>query len=146
MRLVSFIVGGHKVRRIVVRNVVLGSNDLALGLVDYFWPGSSSIGRYNAKAQDRNVIVSLAGPIAQRRYSPSSHWRRGARHDFEDIRNRIGEGEAADRYLRDAEVRAEQLVTEHWDKITRLAKALSQNVRDIVMSGEEMEAILRSPV
>jgi hypothetical protein len=38
------------------------------------------------------------------------------------------------------------VVTEHWDKITRLAKALSQNVRDIVMSGEEMEAVLSEDI
>lgn len=47
---------------------------------------------------------------------------------------------------RDVEERAEQLVAEHWDKITRLAKALSQNVRDIVMSGEEMEVILSEDI
>lgn len=136
---VRFVVGGRKVRRIIVRcRPPLGSNQD--GGVEY---SDASTGR-NAKARDRDIIVSLAGPLAQRRYSPSSHWRHGARQDFEDIRELIGEGEAADRYLRDAEARAEQLVTEHWDKITRLAKALWQNVRDTEMSGEEMEAILSS--
>jgi hypothetical protein len=130
----SFVLGGRKVRQIIVRNRLWRTH----GIV---WYDSAFTGR-SAKAKDREIIVSLAGPLAERRYSPKSHWRRGAGGDFKHIRKLIGEGEDADRYLRDAEARAEQFVAEHWDKITRLAKALSQNVRDIEMSGEEMEAIL----
>jgi hypothetical protein len=97
-----FVVGGRKVRRIIVR----GPPWRYLGNLDWAFVGYSSVstGR-NAKARDRDILVSLAGPLAQRRYSPYSHWRESARGDFENIRELIGEGEAADRYLRDAEAR-----------------------------------------
>jgi hypothetical protein len=70
----------------------------------------------NRRRQDwleRYCIVTLAGPFAQRRYNPRSHWRYGG-----------SGGKVARTYCRFLEARVEALVAQRWPAIEAVARAL----------------------
>jgi Peptidase M50B-like len=87
---------------------------------------------------ERAVLTTLAGPYAQKRYAPRSHWRsrnhaghRSSGRDFDYVIDLIfdlyGTGKVADRYSRFTEARAEALVDQHWSRIEAVAKALLEH-------------------
>jgi hypothetical protein len=83
---------------------------------------------------ERAILVNLAGPYAQKRYAPRSHWHshshtgfnRGT--DFDNVTSLIyeihGRGEVAEKYWRYVEARAEKLVEQSWRYIDAVAKVL----------------------
>jgi hypothetical protein len=96
---------------------------------------------------ERAILISLAGPYAQRRYAPKSHWRARSHtgfksgRDFDDVVDLIyamhGTGKAAEAYHRYVEARAEQPVEQHWKQIEHLAQQLVQHG---TVTGEAMKA------
>jgi hypothetical protein len=100
------------------------------------------------QAKERAILVTLAGPYAQKRFDQRSDWR-GRSHtgvssgcDFDIVTDLIhtmhGKGKVAEAYWRYVEARAEQLVNQHWDRIEPLAEALLQRK---AMTGDAMKAL-----
>ncbi len=99
-------------------------------------PDETSAGRASMRLGrgERAVLVTLAGPYAQRRYAPRSGWRSRSHggfdsgYDFDIAINLIaamhGNGKVAKAYWRFAEAKAEHLVEQHWQKTEAVAKAL----------------------
>jgi hypothetical protein len=85
---------------------------------------------------ERSLIVTLAGSIAQRRFSPRSDWKYGMGHDkiamlgsdIQTVIRRIDElgfrGKVAATYRAYLEARAEALIKDHWPAIKKLAETL----------------------
>jgi hypothetical protein len=88
---------------------------------------------------ERSLIVTLAGAIAQRRFSPRSDWRQGMGHaklavpgsDIQTVIRRIDDlghrGKVAATYQAYLEARAEALVAAHWPEIQKVAEALLEH-------------------
>ena len=83
---------------------------------------------------ERQILSNLAGPFAQRRFAPRSHWRSRSHdgvasgYDFDNVTGLIfdlhGKGKVAERYWAYMEARAETLVDQYWLHIESVAKAL----------------------
>jgi hypothetical protein len=86
---------------------------------------------------ERAILTNLAGPYAQKRHAPGSHWRSRSHtgfrsnSDFDIVVDLIfdmhGKGKVADCYWKYVEAYAEQLVEDHWPEIDAVAKALLQH-------------------
>jgi len=83
--------------------------------------GNSGVTRIkNLGRGQRAILTILAGPYAQKRHAPGSHWRSRSHTGFSSdcdfdivtdlIFERHGKGKAADRYWKCVEAYAEQLV------------------------------------
>jgi hypothetical protein len=88
----------------------------------------------------------MAGSYAQRRYAPHSSWCKDGGIDIEMVAALVRQmrcrDKAVETYVQDMGERAQQLVTQHWDAIERLARALSREVGTTEMSGVEMQSII----
>jgi ATP-dependent Zn protease len=83
---------------------------------------------------ERAILITLAGPYAQRRRAPHSHWRsrnhtgRRSDTDFDVatdmICNMYGKGKVAETYWRHMEARAEEMVGRYWRHIESVASVL----------------------
>lgn len=77
---------------------------------------------------ERAIIICLAGPIAQKRYRPSSwrNWHGAADYaTATQLALRVcGSGELARAFLKWLDLRAGALVADHWPDIDRIAIAL----------------------
>jgi hypothetical protein len=140
--------------------VTIVGDAIALGRVIYEDPpdyvlkaeanGTRDDPRY-VQWMERSIIVTLAGGIAERRYSPRSKWREGGGHgkgaapgsDVQTVIRRIedmhGPSKVADAYHTYLEARAEALVEEYWPKIRTVAKALLR--RKEMMADEVFEVM-----
>jgi hypothetical protein len=100
-------------------------------------------------ANERSILIALAGPYAQRRHAPDSEWRSrnhtGFRGDtdFDVVTDWIweefGEGDVAEKYWAFVEARAEQLINQHWDRIERVAQVLIERG---VIEGTELDRLV----
>jgi hypothetical protein len=83
---------------------------------------------------ERQILTNLAGPFAQRRFAPRSHWRSRSHagfasgYDFDNVTGLIcrlhDNAKVAKRYRAYMEARAEALVDQYWLHIESVAKAL----------------------
>jgi hypothetical protein len=83
---------------------------------------------------ERAILITLAGPYAQRRHAPRSRWssrnHTGFRGDTdfdvvtEWIHDRLGKGKVAEKYWAYVEAHAEQLVNQYWQRIESVAREL----------------------
>ena len=86
---------------------------------------------------EHKAIMTLAGPLTQKRYSPRSHWRKGGSGygkfttkgtDFQvvsDLIHRVhGDGKVAETFWSYLEAQTERLVDQNWSAIERVAQAL----------------------
>ena len=103
------------------------------------------------RPDERAILITLAGPYAQRRFAPRSRWRsrnhlgwlpRAAHsRDFDIVTHLIhemhGTGKVADAYWRYVEARAEELLQQHWTQIEHVARELLQHG---TLTGEAMKA------
>lgn len=92
---------------------------------------------------ERAIMIRLAGPIAQKRYRPTS-WRRGqGGADYAvaaDLALRVcGSGEVASAFLKWLDLRAKALIEDHWPAVERLAAAL---IKHGTMNQEEIAALM----
>ena len=97
---------------------------------------------------ENRILATLAGPHAQRRYAPRSHWRSRSHtgfdsgYDFDNVTTLIydthGKGKVAEAYWRYVEAHVEQLLEQHWESIKLLAEAL---LRRETLTGEEMREL-----
>ena len=102
---------------------------------------------------ERAILITLAGPYAQRRYAPHSRWRwrnhlgflpqAGHARDFDIVTALIGRMEhgtvkVSRAYRRYVEVRAEELVEQYWQRIEAVAQAL---IERRTLTGDEMKVI-----
>jgi hypothetical protein len=143
-RLVAYDEAGHAVAMFVfgwtVREIIVAAGPVS--------PGARHMGivTYTTTSLWQSATVSLAGPFAERRYAPRSNWRKCMHNDVAEaskaIRKIHGRGKVGRDAWREAEMRTEQLLEEHWGKIERLAAALSRDVDVTKMSGEEMRSII----
>jgi hypothetical protein len=79
---------------------------------------------------ERAIIIRLAGPIAQKRYRPTSwrRWQGGADYAVAaDLALQVWDsGEIASAFLKWLDLRAKALVEQNWPAVERLANALLQ--------------------
>jgi hypothetical protein len=111
---------GCRVERVSV------DEDSGATLIRWFGRGEQRI--------ERQILSNLAGPFAQRRFAPRSHWRSRSHagfasgYDFDNVTGLIfdlhGKGKVAEKYRAYMEARAEALVDQHWLRIESVAKAL----------------------
>jgi len=92
---------------------------------------------------ERAIMISLAGPLAQRRYRPRS-WRRWhGRFDFRraaELANRVcGSTEQVSAFLAWLEVKTRDLVESYWPEIERVADSLFERQR---LDGAEIMAAI----
>jgi len=92
--------------------------------------------------------VCLAGPLAQRRYKPRSHWRADGDHDFASAADLIGIFTGSDReteaYLSLLEIQTQQEL-EHenvWMRVEALASTLLEKTQ---LTARKIRAILKDP-
>jgi ATP-dependent Zn protease len=101
--------------------------------------------RYGPRRIDdeSQLVNTLAGPFAQKRFAPRSDWRTGNR-DFVKVKNEVsrtrGKDTVARKYLAYVEARAAQVVDDLWADITVLAKALLERE---TLTGREIRAVIR---
>lgn len=92
---------------------------------------------------ERRIITALAGPIAQRKYRPSSVRGWHAREDYHvaaDLALHIqGSGKLATAYLRWLNVSTEALVSANWTHIEAVAAALLEGR---TIAGKDVLAVL----
>jgi hypothetical protein len=93
---------------------------------------------------ERLIKICLAGPLAQRRFKPSS-WRRGhGASDFDmaaDVAMRVcGSGKQAAAFVKWLEVVTREMVEAQWGPITRVAERLMARKR---LSAEEIAVAIR---
>jgi hypothetical protein len=96
--------------------------------------GLARIDRLGRTTAEKQILITLAGPYAQRRFAPHSGWRsRNQSHlnsgyDFDSVAvlidNEHGNGRVADLYSRYVNAKAEQLVEVCWQQIETVANAL----------------------
>jgi hypothetical protein len=92
---------------------------------------------------ERQILVNLAGPFAQRRFAPRSGWRSRSHAGFAsgyDFDNVVGlifrlhdNDKVAEKYQAYMEARAEALVDQYWLRIESVARAL---LKDGVITGD----------
>ena len=104
---------------------------------------------------DKQVLITLAGPYAQRRFAPRSRWRSSSTSvvtlnsgwDFDTVTGLIydehGNGDAAKFYRRYAEAKAKQLVDRGWRRIEAVAKALLERE---TLTGTEMSQVILTDI
>jgi hypothetical protein len=108
---------------------------------------------------DHAIIITLAGPLAQKRHNPRSHWRFGATgsragehvshgSDYQQVSDLIfrvyeGADKVADAYWRYMEARAEALVERLWPRIERLARVLLERE---TLTGREIREAITDPL
>lgn len=97
---------------------------------------------------EKLVKVCLAGPYAQRRYQPRSHWRADGEYDFgsaaELINSFTGSDREAEAYLHLLEIQTQQEL-EHeniWMRVEALASALVEKKK---LSARKIRSILKDP-
>ena len=83
---------------------------------------------------ERQILSNLAGPFAQRRFAPCSHWRSRSHagfasgYDFDNVTGLIcrlhDNAKVAEKYRAYMEARAEALVDQYWLHIESVAKTL----------------------
>lgn len=100
---------------------------------------------------ERAIIIRLAGPIAQKRYRPTSwrRWQGGADYAVAaDLALRVcGSGEIASAFLKWLDLRAKALIEQHWPAVERLANALlKQGTMDQDQIAALMQRALSKPV
>jgi len=92
---------------------------------------------------ERAIMIRLAGPIAQKRYRPTSwrRWQGGADYAVAaDLALRVcGSGEVASAFLKWLDLRAKALIENHWPAVERLAIAL---IKHGTMNQEEIAALM----
>jgi hypothetical protein len=100
------------------------------------------------------AIISLAGPVAVKRFNPRSHRHVGGGaspgklvskdSDYQQVLDLIyrvyGNGKVHDIYWRYVEARAEALVEKHWKVVKRLASALVK--RETMITRQEILEVL----
>lgn len=95
---------------------------------------------------ERAILISLAGPVAQRAYRPRSFrsWHSSADYVLAaDLALHIcGSGESAGAFLRWLEIRAKEMVGHDWSVIEALARKL---VECRTIEGEALEEMLVTP-
>lgn len=102
----------------------------------------------NVSRMQRLVRVWLAGPRAQRRYKPRSHWRADGDHDYRVATSLIGGFTASDReteaYLHLLEIQTDQeLENENlWMRVEAVATALLEAQK---LSASKIRSILKDP-
>ena len=93
---------------------------------------------------ERAIIIRLAGPIAQKRYRPTSwrRWQGGADYAVAaDLALRVyGSGKIASAFLKWLDLRAQQLIEDHRSAVERLATALMKRG---MMNQEEVAAFMQ---
>ena len=97
------------------------------------------------RTTEKKILITLAGPHAQRRFAPNSAWRSGNKahlnsgYDFDNvallIHDEHGNGKVADLYWRYVMAKAEQLVEGWWPHIEAVASAL---LKRETLTGAEM--------
>ncbi len=141
-RATAFHEAGHAVvavwENVRFRYVTIVPGDGAAGHLRHLrtpWQRAGSVGRGSAERQAR---ICLAGPIAQRRFSPRSVRRYHAHGDYEmatDLALRLGSSkEEADAWVRLWEIQVRGHLDRRWPAVESLAAAL---VERGTVSGEE---------
>jgi hypothetical protein len=95
-------------------------------------------------ADDNKVLfITLAGPLAHRRFAPRSKWWFGGGGDFAMVEKLVFGGTAANKqkYLSSMVDRAEAIVDYFWNDIEAAAKAL---LKHETLSGDELAAVIRA--
>ena len=99
----------------------------------------------------KRILITLAGPYAQRRFAPRSRWRSSSTSgvtlnsglDFDTVTGLIyderGNGNAAKFYRRYAEAKAKQLVDDWWRHIEAVAKVLLERE---TLTGTELSQVI----
>lgn len=91
------------------------------------------------------ILITLAGPLAQRRFAPKSNWLAGS--DFNPLLNAIlgersnGTPKQKEKYLAYIGKRAKQGVDYFWLDIKAVAQAL---VKHETLTGDEMLTVIRA--
>jgi hypothetical protein len=113
-----------------------------LGRVDIEFEIDHDKKRRNRGRIEDAIVIALAGPFAQRHYSPRSNWRIGATGarrgellvrgtDFDHVSELIfrfyGNDETARHYRRYVEARAKDLVEGNWIEIEAIARCLFEH-------------------
>jgi hypothetical protein len=79
---------------------------------------------------EHSMLIAIAGPLAQKRHAPRSHWRKGAQNDFHhyvDLLIRMeGNAKVRDKYQEYVWAKAEALIAKNWRLIDQLAHTLMQ--------------------
>jgi ATP-dependent Zn protease len=107
-----------------------------------------TLGRQRLGRDEHAILINLAGPYAQKRFAPSSHWRSRSHtgfnsgYDFDNVTSLIyamhgkgkviskgkviNKGTVAEAYRRyvEAKAKAKELVKQHWQKIAAVAAYL----------------------
>jgi hypothetical protein len=104
--------------------------------------GKVTVSRGRCRYIESSLLITLAGPFAQRRFAPRSDWRNG-NHDFAKVKQEVtvdyGGGTAAQEYHDFLEARAEELVDEWWIEIKAVAARL---LKRATMTGREIRAVM----
>jgi len=102
----------------------------------------------NRNRMEKLARVWLAGPHAQRRYKPRSHWRADGDHDYSSATDLISVYTASDReteaFLHLLEIQTQQEL-EHenvWMRVEAVADALLENRK---LSARKIRSILKDP-
>jgi len=167
IRATAYHEAGHAVAAIYlnvsIEKVDIIGHERAAGRVIYADPDQAEqeiIDMWNAGDRDdarvvqwveHRLIVTLAGAIAQRRFSPCSDWKYGMGHDNiampgSDIQTVIGRidelgfrGKVAATYRAYLEAQAEALIIKHWPAIKKLAETLLWRK---IMDADEVHQLL----
>jgi hypothetical protein len=119
--------------------------------------GSSGMTKLDSRYSnnDKQVLITLAGPYAQRCFAPHSRWRSSSTSgitlnsgwDFDTVTALIydehGNGDAAKFYRRYAEAKAKQLVDGWWRHIETAAEALLERE---TLTGAELSRVILTDI
>jgi len=101
----------------------------------------------------REIKISLAGPLAERRAYPGSRWRTGAHNDYIRVADRVDhiypsmrKGDAGWRaqghFWKLMEIETDWLLTKHWHCVKAVAKELLE--RETISGAQIRAAIFRA--
>jgi hypothetical protein len=130
-------------------HAIVGAGLGAIVKVATVKPRGKILGRVRFAAcpddHESELLCTLAGPFAQKRFAPRSAWRSGNR-DFDNAKKLVvsrihGKGTVAQKYLAYMEARAAQVVNVFWIDIEAVAKALLERE---TMTGREIRAVIRN--